>query len=90
MLDPEPYQDPSDSTWKHDRNAPARSLSGNDSGFKGYYTRKKHRALAKMEFGDAFEMRGRVMIALIAWMIVGILTITYAARRMYAWIASRN
>lgn len=43
--------------------------------------------MVKMEFNDAFEMRKRVIVALVAWMLLGLMIILYAARRMYAWMS---
>ena len=39
-----------------------------------------------MEVNDAFEMRGRVILALLAWSLLGLFGITYAAKRMYGWL----
>ena len=85
-LDPEPYQDLRDGTWKH--NPKAAAQNGSDTTYRGWYTRKKHRAMAKMEISDAFEMRRRVIFALLAWALLGIFAVTYAARHMYGWISS--
>ena len=82
-LHPEPYQNPKDGTWGHTVNA-----SGQTPDFSGFYTRKKHRAMAKMELSDAFEMRGRVIAALLVWTLVCAGGLTYAGRRMYGWISS--
>ena len=78
-LNPEPYQNSPDSTWKHNENA------ASDNTFRGWYTRKKHRAVAKMEVNDAFEMRGRLMVALAVWASIGIFGLIYAVKGMYGW-----
>ena len=83
-LSPQPYQD-SDGTWKHHDSATA-AQSPPDTAFSGWYTRKKHRAVAKMEMSDAFEMRGRVIAALLAWGCLGVFGIVYATRRLYGWM----
>jgi hypothetical protein len=54
--------------------------------YQGWYARKKKRAIAKLEIGDAWEMRSRVLVALIAWTVLGSLACFYAARRVYSWI----
>ena len=84
-LNPEPYQDSKDTTWKYSDNVAAQDTPG--TVFRGWYTRKKHRAMAKMEISDAFEMRRRVIFALVAWALLGALGISYVARRMYGWIS---
>lgn len=76
-LDPEPYQDAHDH-----KSAPV----AGDTSFNGWYRRKKHRAMAKLEFNDAFDMRGRVLVALLAWCLLVGCAIVYAVRRMYTWI----
>lgn len=87
---PEPYQDthqdPQSTSWKHSGSgAPAQSV--HDNSFGGWYKRKKHRKMAKMEFDDAFKMRGRVAVALLTWMFVGVFAVTYAMRRLYIWMS---
>ena len=84
-LNPEPYQDSRDGTWKHNPNVAGQNAP--DAFFPGWYTRKKHRAMAKIEFGDAFEMRRRVVFALLAWAVLGLFAFIYAARRMYGWVS---
>ena len=84
LANPEPYQDFTDATWKHKGSAAAQSYP--ETVFNGWYTRKKHRAVAKMEITDAFEMRGRVIAALLTWSILGVLALAYAGRRMYGWM----
>lgn len=56
--------------------------------YQGWYARKKKRAIAKLEIGDAWEMRSRVLVALIAWTVLGSLACFYAARRVYSWMAA--
>ncbi|GAB7366337.1 hypothetical protein MBLNU230_g8137t1 [Neophaeotheca triangularis] len=69
LLNPEPY-----------RQAPSSSTSAGDGGgieddakvFGGWYRRKKHRALARLEFGEALEVRGRVLVAMAVWGVLGL------------------
>ena len=84
-LEPEPYQDPGDTAWTHDGSSAAQNSS--DNSFHGWYTRKKHRAIAKMELSDAFEMRGRVLLAIIAWMLLVLFGVAYSMKRIYAWMS---
>ncbi|KAF2141778.1 uncharacterized protein K452DRAFT_228198 [Aplosporella prunicola CBS 121167] len=84
-LDPEPYQDPNDSTWQ---NANASSTATGDGGIpgvdgqamaqkykpgqgQGWHRRKKHRKMAKLEFSEAFDMQWQVLMTLaVAWALV--------------------
>ena len=87
----EPYQDSGTSTWGHKKSSssssdrPAVQRTGS---YQGWYARKKKRAIAKLEIGDAWEMRSRVLVALIAWTVLGSLALFYEARRVYSWMAA--
>ncbi|KAK4898811.1 hypothetical protein LTR27_003542 [Elasticomyces elasticus] len=76
----EPYQD---SQVRGHGGAP-----GADGSFSGWYIRKKHRALAKLELNEALELRGRVLLALLAWFIFGLFGFMYAVRRFYGWLSA--
>ena len=88
LLGPEPYQDPDSATWQHKSGAADRPSPQRTGSFHGWYAHKKHRAMAKLQIGDAFEMRGRVLLALIAWSVLGILAVSYATRRAYSWVVA--
>lgn len=85
LLHPEPYQDSRDSTWKHNDKTALQSPP--NTAFQGWYTQKKHRAVTKMEISDAFEMRGRVFVALLAWAAVGVFGLTFVVKRLYRWVS---
>ncbi|KAJ5022758.1 hypothetical protein J3E72DRAFT_16918 [Bipolaris maydis] len=92
-LDPEPYQDPDDSTWgrrrhtaaaqhvePHSAISPKQQDDAVQSRFvtpngnkkrrhKSWHLHKKIRKVARLEIGDALEMRGR-MIAAMATLVV--------------------
>lgn len=82
-LDPEPYQDPGDSTWgrggtighvePHDAIGPRQDGHGEDKTKKrtSWHLHKKIRQVAKLEIGDALEMRGRVIVVMITIMGLG-------------------
>ncbi|KAF2725484.1 hypothetical protein K431DRAFT_299832 [Polychaeton citri CBS 116435] len=57
---PEPYQSSVDATWNHQPDAmpTPRSPEAN----QGWFRQKKHRAMARLEITDAFDMNGRMMI----------------------------
>ncbi|KAF1814973.1 hypothetical protein P152DRAFT_480087 [Eremomyces bilateralis CBS 781.70] len=80
--DPEPYQQPGDSTWQssHSRPniGPGGKVSGRDHEHRRlgkiqtgrWYVREMHRKVMRMEVTEAFEMRGEVMVALVVGMVV--------------------
>lgn len=86
-FDPEPYQDSGTSVWCHsDSGKPQHGSPPRRAGsFRGWYARKKKRSIAKLQMSDAFEMRGRVLVALIAWAVLGLLAFYHAIRQVYKW-----
>lgn len=82
---PEPYQDSRDSTWK--RNDGAAPYLGPTAPSQGWYTQKKHRAMAQLSISDALDMRKRVVFALLAWAFVVLYAIIFATRRIYGWLS---
>jgi len=87
LLDPEPYQDPQDSTWRHAKPNGA-SVQDNKGDVphpdkKRWFRHKKHRKMAKLEFSDAFELRGTVMMCLVGLFIFGALSIGWAVKRAF-------
>ncbi|KAJ4301153.1 hypothetical protein N0V90_003243 [Kalmusia sp. IMI 367209] len=95
FLNPEPYQDPLDTTWARrgstthvkppDSLNPDQRPGTEKKKRRSWHLHKKIRKIAKLEVSDAFEMRGRVMIA----MIVVILTTVYAVSCLFRWILSK-
>ncbi|KAK4996868.1 hypothetical protein LTR66_003621 [Elasticomyces elasticus] len=78
-MDPEPYQDSTDSAWKHG------SGSQKDNGQvltpkHSWYTHKKHRKMARLAIGDAFEMRGKVLVLFAAFWIVGLVGLIWGCK----------
>ncbi|KAK5240749.1 hypothetical protein LTR16_010220, partial [Cryomyces antarcticus] len=65
-IDPEPYQDPTDSTWQ--QNQPGDVPGGK----RTWYSHKKHRKMMKLELTDAFEMRGRMIAMIISAALLGL------------------
>nr|OQO15720.1 hypothetical protein B0A51_16354 [Rachicladosporium sp. CCFEE 5018] len=72
---PEPYQGPSSTKWHNisdsDDRQPAGPGQRSGSSFDGWYARKKHRAMARLEIGDALDLRHRVLLILVAWTVLG-------------------
>ncbi|KAF2810463.1 uncharacterized protein BDZ99DRAFT_463042 [Mytilinidion resinicola] len=71
-LDPEPYQDPTSTAWDtaspSSRKPDAVVAQGNGNGRKrSWFVKKKHRAVARLQVGDAFELRGWVVIAMLVF-----------------------
>ena len=82
-LDPEPYQDPDDSTWgsrgaaghfePNETIGPrkdAQSEVEKKKEKKSWHLHKKIRKVAKLEISDAFEMRGRIIAVLLVVMVL--------------------
>jgi hypothetical protein len=95
-LDPEPYQDPDDSRW--DRRGPAAHVEPNDAispkqggqaegetrkKKRSWHLNKKIRKVAKLEVSDAFEMRGRVIVAMVAMMTFGSIVLWMGVRWLF-------
>lgn len=85
LVDPQPYQDSRNSTWKRDDSGTKPKMVPEPT-YQGWYSRKKHRAVAKMEIGEALEMRGRVVLALAAWAVVGLFAVYHAGRGILGWL----
>lgn len=83
-LDPEPYQAPAVPEQANEKAAPAKG--GNDTTYSGWYTRKKKRAIARMEISDALEMRKRVAFALFVWSALVLWGSAYVLKCIYGWI----
>ena len=71
-LDPEPYQDPASTAW------PRRVGARADE--KGWFLTKKHRAMTRLEVGDALEMRGSVIKGMVAAAVVLVVGMVVAIR----------
>jgi hypothetical protein len=88
-LDPEPYQDPTDSTWQHSENTDTgnQPIAGAvpQPGRNRWFTRKKHRKMAKMQLGDAFEMRGAVMISLIGILLFSVVALGWFVKKAFGF-----
>lgn len=93
-IDPEPYQDPQDSTWNQGRDdvehhdVPAgggvpEALRPDDH---QWHTNKKHRKMAKMEVGDAFEMRDAVLAMMAVCAIICLASLIWMLRTAYRWL----
>ena len=78
-LDPEPYRDSASTAW--------RRRAGGRADEKGWFLTKKHRAMARLEVGDALEMRGSVikgMVAAAVVLVVGaVVAIRWAVERWW-------
>lgn len=46
--------------------------------------------MAKLELNDALEMRGRVTVALYAWVLFWLCVLAYVLRRLLAWATSES
>jgi hypothetical protein len=94
-LDPEPYQDPSSTSWQrgpdsdthvepHSALNPSQELGQKDEGGREgrgkWYLRKKIRKVAKVEISDAFEMRRRVIVLLVVGMGTCVVGVVFGVR----------
>jgi hypothetical protein len=81
-LDPEPYQDPGTGSWRtvrrdsvmeqpHMRGGHGGPMEEERRQGKSWYIRKKHRAVMRMEIGDAFEGQGKIMVMLGVALVLG-------------------
>lgn len=95
--DPEPYQDPQDTTWQHGKHheqhttiqgnvpIPGKASDGNER----WYTRKKHRKMARLEITDAFSMQGKMALLLIFWALLGLIVVVWSVwcvRKLWAGV----
>ena len=94
-LDPQPYQDPNSTTW--DRNCNADGRVENTAAVGGvpeaipnqrhrWYTHKNHRQLAKLQIGDALELRGRMVIILGIWAVLALTTTAWIIQKLWTWL----
>jgi C4-dicarboxylate-specific signal transduction histidine kinase len=89
----EPYQFAHDSTWQHA--VPATSLSDGADGTvptarvntDRWFTRKKHRKMAKLSVSEAIAMREGMAAVLVTAALVGLVVIVWLTRRMLSSIA---
>lgn len=59
-----------------------------DDSHASWYLHTKRRAMAKLEISDAFELRGRVVVALFVAMLLLIVSAVYGMRHLYriSWV----
>lgn len=100
-LDPEPYQNPHDSSWGRRGPAghvePSDAISPKDDGQdengttkrkRSWHLNKKIRKVAKLEVSDAFEMRGRFIVAMLLMMALGSIVLWMSLKWMF--VAATN
>jgi len=80
-IDPQPYQDHSDTTWQHTVQSPHASMPTQPA----WFNRKKHRKMFSMEFHDALQVRGRVMVFMVIWLAFLIVLCFWTTRRLFSW-----
>ena len=78
-LDPEPYRDPTNSTWGRTRDF----VHPADQNSSVWSIRKKHRKTMNLEFSKAFEMRGRVTGILTVFCLLGFLCAFWTLKKLY-------
>ncbi|KAK8177363.1 hypothetical protein IWX90DRAFT_378335 [Phyllosticta citrichinensis] len=96
-LDPEPYQDPSDSTWQRECAGTAGGADGSIPGVEGriemtrrtkakWFTRKKHRKMAKLHFTDAFDLQGKTIVAILLTWSVAFWGLYWSAKKLASMV----
>jgi hypothetical protein len=98
-LDLEPYQDPDDATWgrgastahvePNDAIGPKPSVppvEGGKKRKKSWHLNKKIRKMAKLEIGDALEMRGKVIVGMLAVMGLVSMVLWMSAKWLMAFL----
>ncbi|KIW01656.1 uncharacterized protein PV09_06841 [Verruconis gallopava] len=85
-LSPEPYQDPDDTTW---RDADSSQGGSPKPKKRSWYVRKKLRQVGRMQIIDAFELRGVVMIALLALSVLMIVGVGWTFSKAYHGLMAR-
>jgi hypothetical protein len=83
-LDPEPYQDPSDSTWGDANDDGAAKQDTGQPGRTKWFARKKHRKMAQLQLGQAFDMSETVMLCLIGACTVCIVAVWLGVTKIFA------
>ncbi|KAK7546917.1 hypothetical protein BKA81DRAFT_132787 [Phyllosticta paracitricarpa] len=93
-LDPEPYQDPTNSTWQKAHGGASGGGDGSIPGVDGqiemtrhngkaqWFTRKKHRKMAKLHFTDAFDMQGKTIVAIILTWSLALWGLYWSAKKL--------
>ncbi|RMX75274.1 hypothetical protein D0869_11784 [Hortaea werneckii] len=83
----DPFLQVSDDATRLSEPSTKHTISGENGGDQPPSLLADHRAMAKMELSDAFEMRGRVLLAIIAWMLLVLFGVAYSMKRVYAWMS---
>jgi hypothetical protein len=101
-LDPEPYQDPDDSRWcrggKDSHVEPHGALGPKDVELddkkttrkrESWHLNKKIRKIARLEIGDAFDMRGRVIVGMVVALVMGLAMLLVAVKWVLLLLAGK-
>ncbi|KAK3060771.1 hypothetical protein LTS18_007729 [Coniosporium uncinatum] len=83
-LDPEPYQNPLDSSWQTDTSGgqPQHGANAKGRGTERWFTRKMHRKMGRMQLADALDLSQDVMLMLVGCVVVGLVMILYGIHWM--------
>lgn len=86
-LSAEPYQRPKDSTWQSDGTGDVRGTVPSPTIDKErWYTHKKHRKMARLEFGQAFSIQNKMVVLVIIWALIAVFCIVFVLKRTLDWI----
>ncbi|KAF2092810.1 hypothetical protein NA57DRAFT_62121 [Rhizodiscina lignyota] len=91
-IDPEPYQDPANATWQKDdagqnatRNPATDGSAHKPVNKKSWFTRKKHRKMAKVQLEDAWEGIGRVEVWIVSAGVIVVGGTVWGVQRLFGW-----
>lgn len=90
-LDPEPYQDHRNTAWQGQGHVNSNdTLHGSvpTAGMKNekWFHRKKHRKIASLELGNAFETSGQMMLLIVLWLGVFLVGMAWLGTKAFAWM----
>ncbi|KAF1836591.1 hypothetical protein BDW02DRAFT_220411 [Decorospora gaudefroyi] len=97
-FDPEPYQDPDNSTWgrrgtvghvePHDAIGPRPDRKDEPRKRKSWHLNRNIRKMAKLEIGDALEMRRCIIAGMIAVLVMGTVALWMGLKWFVGWIST--
>jgi hypothetical protein len=94
-LDPEPYSEPETDEWLPLTDSSQYQVTGleyngnepyiKEHGGQKWVRRKKHRAVAKMQLGDAWDLRRSIMVMLLLCVLLICGLVVYGLKRAWNW-----
>ena len=88
-LDPEPYQDPNDTTWGNADGSNPQEGQVPRAQRKQWYVRKKKAKVGRMNITDAFDLSGTVMVMLLVFACIAALGLGWGGMKAYHGLMAR-